>query len=158
MNAATTVVTGLLVLLSTGPPRPAPGQLEAIVIVVNESCETSDISSDRLRKIFMGDDQYLDKNKRVVLLVPEANAPEWALLLKRVYRMSAAQYRQYWIGKLFRAEVSSGPAMADREAMVKLMPKSPGAITFMLASAVSPGLKVLRIDGKLPGDADYKLQ
>jgi hypothetical protein len=34
----------------------------------------------------------------------------------------------------------------------------PGSITFVLASAVTPGTKVLRIDGKLPSDPGYPLK
>jgi hypothetical protein len=155
------VIVGALLILgptSAGSAHSVHAQQAAVAIVVNASTVTSDISSVRLRKIFMGDDQYLDKNRRVVLLVPSASAPEWIVLLKRVYRMSAAQYRQYWIGKLFRAEVSSGPEMVDQQALLKMLALTPGAITFMPASEVGRDLKVLRIDGKLPGDAAYKLK
>jgi hypothetical protein len=40
---------------------------------------------------------------------------------------------------------------------VSLVASIPGAIAFMAAGDVKPGLKVLRIDDRLPGEAGYRL-
>jgi hypothetical protein len=40
----------------------------------------------------------------------------------------------------------------------ELVTAIPGAITFLPLDAVTPDVKVLRIDGKLPGDAGYPLR
>jgi hypothetical protein len=39
-----------------------------------------------------------------------------------------------------------------------LVAAMPGAIAFIDARNVRPGLKVLRVDGHLPGDRDYPLR
>jgi hypothetical protein len=73
--------------------------------------------------------------------------------------MSEDQFRQYWIAKMFRADVTSGPKIVySSETARDLAVAIPGAITFIPADAVQPGVKVLRIDGKLPGDPAYPLR
>jgi hypothetical protein len=39
----------------------------------------------------------------------------------------------------------------------QLVAAIPGAIAFMAAGEVKPGLKVLRVDGHLPGEPGYRL-
>jgi hypothetical protein len=73
--------------------------------------------------------------------------------------MDEDQFRQYWIGKMFRAEIAGGPKIVYSSDMaMNLVGAIPGSITFVLASAVTPNTKVLRIDGKLPSEAGYPLK
>ena len=66
--------------------------------------------------------------------------------------------KQYWIAKIFRAELSSPPKIVySTESTLSLISSIPGAIAFMAAGDVKPGLKVVRIDDHLPGEAGYRL-
>jgi len=38
---------------------------------------------------------------------------EYQLVLQKVYEMSEAHFRQYWIGKVFRAELAAGPKIVN---------------------------------------------
>jgi len=92
-----------------------------------------------------------------VLRAPAARERE--VVLKTVYQMSEAQFRQYWIGKVFRAEAASGPRIAySSEEAASLAASIPGAMTFAAATRAPKGLKVLRIDGKMPGESGYRLR
>lgn len=107
----------------------------------------------------MGDRQYWTGSMRVTLLIRAPTAHERDVVLKTIYRMSEPEYRQYWISKVFRAETSNGPKIVYSNNMAnELVLAIPGSVAFVDAKEVTKGLKVLKIDGKLPGDAAYPLK
>ena len=73
--------------------------------------------------------------------------------------MDEARFRQYWIGKMFRAEVPRGPKIVFSTGMtLDLVVAIPGSISFMRATEVTDAVKLVRIDGKLPSDEGYPLK
>jgi ABC-type phosphate transport system substrate-binding protein len=164
MRAALRSTLALGVLWLAAGTLGAPGALgqgpaAAIAIVANPRTETSDLSFLELRKIFLGEKQFWDDNSRIVLLVRAPVARERDVVLTKIYRMGEAEFQQYWIAKVFRAEVSSKPKIVYSTDMTReLVTVLPGAIGFLPADEVGSGMKVMRINGKLPGEAGYPLQ
>ena len=148
-----------LVLIGAANPGPAPAA-SPVAIVVHPHTPVDDISFVELRRIFLGEQQFWNGGKtRVTLLVRPPRSSERAVILDRVYRMNEGQFRQYWIAKLFRAEVSSGPKIVyTNETALELVSAIPGAISFLDASVPTRAVKVLRIDGIAPGQPGYRLQ
>ena len=67
--------------------------------------------------------------------------------------------RQHWIAKVFRDEAAAGPHVVySTEMAAELAAAIPGAVAFVTADSVPKGLKVLKINGRLPGDEDYPLR
>lgn len=131
----------------------------AVAIVVNPSTAVDDLSLLELRNVFLGERQFWGDGGRIVLLVRAPVAYERDVVLNKIYRMDESQFRQYWIAKVFRAEVSSGPKIVYSNDMTRqLVAALPGAVGFIAASDVAADMKVLRINGKLPGDPDYPLR
>jgi ABC-type phosphate transport system substrate-binding protein len=131
----------------------------AIAIVVNAASPLTNLTFDQLRRIFMGEEQYWPDHSKVTLLVRAPTARERSVVLDRIYKMDEERFRQYWIGKMFRSEVAAGPKIVYSSDMaLNLVSAIRGSITFIPASAVTPEVKVLRIDGKLPSDPGYVLQ
>ena len=86
-------------------------------------------------------------------------AREREVVLKTIYQMSEAQFRQYWIAKVFRAEAASGPRIVySNEMAAELASSIPGAVAFVDATQVPKGLKVVKINGSLPGEKGYPLR
>jgi hypothetical protein len=112
-----------------------------------------------LRRIFLGDRQFWSSSLPVVVLMRAPAAREREVLLKDVYEMSEAQVRQHWIGKVFRAEAVSAPQMfySDEE-ILQALAATPGSIAAVDVGRVPRGLKVLRVDGHLPGEPGYRLR
>jgi hypothetical protein len=72
--------------------------------------------------------------------------------------MTEAQFRQYWISKIFRLEASAGPKIVYSTDMAsELVTAIPGAVTFMDSAIVPKSLKVVKIDSRLPGEKGYRL-
>jgi len=134
----------------------APGPL---AIVVHTSAQVDNLSMEDLRSIFLADQQFWPDRTRITLLVRAPLSDERDFVLNRIYKMSEPQFRQYWIAKMFRAEVPRGPKIVFSSDMaLDLVVAIPGSISFMRASDVTNNIKVLRIDGALPEDEGYPLK
>jgi hypothetical protein len=130
-----------------------------IAVVVNPDVKVESVTFTELRKILLGNRQFWPSGQPVTLIVRAPVAAERTFLLKKVYDMSEAQYRQYWIAKVFRAEATSGPrVVVSNVESVELVSVLSGAIVLMDASDVPAGLKVLQVDGLLPGSKNYALK
>lgn len=130
-----------------------------VAIIVSNDVPVDQLTFAEVRKVFLGERQFWNPALRVVLLMRAPIAPERDVVLRTIYQMSESQFRQYWISKVFRADVSSGPKIVYSTEMANdLITAIPGAIAFVDAAQIPKGLKVLRIDGKLPGDKSYPLR
>lgn len=141
---------------------PAPRAAAAagdIAVVVNPDVKVDNLTFTELRKILLGNRQFWPSGQPVTLIVRAPVATERTYLLRKVYDMSEAQYRQYWIAKVFRAEATAGPkVVVSNVESVELVSVLSGAIALMDASDVPAGLKVLQVDGLLPGSRNYVLK
>ena len=147
-----------MLLLIPCAARAQAGPAGAVAIVVHPGVKDTNISFAKLQKIFRAEQQFWTDGSRITLLVRAPVAKERKLVLDKIYKMTEDQFRQYWIAKMFRADVTSGPKIVySSETARDLVTAIPGGITFIPADAVPPGVKVLRIDGLLPGDPKYPL-
>jgi len=133
----------------------APGD---VAVVVGPDTPVDNLSFADVRKLFMGDRQYWNSNLRVTLLIRAPVARERDVVLKMIYGMTEAQFRQYWISKIFRLETSSGPKIVySTEMAAELVTAIPGAVAFMDSAIVPKSLKTVKIDGRSPGEKGYRL-
>lgn len=156
------VAVGLVLLVALGAA--ADGLADEIVssspvaIVAHESVKVDNLSLLELRRIFLADQQYWPDRTRIILLVQAPNAYERQVVLERIYQMSEIEYKRYWVAKMFRAEVPSGPKIVFSTNMAReLVSTLKGAITFIRADEVHGYGKVITIDGKRPGEPGYPL-
>lgn len=154
-----------LLLLSVAGPDPAAAQDtappvgEGVAIVVHPEVPISGLSLDQLRRIFMADQQFWPDGSRITVLVRAPAAYERDVVLNVIYRMTEDEFRKYWVGKIFRAEVPAGPKIVYSSEMAHgLVTAVRGAIGFIPAGDVLEDAKVIRIDGRLPGEPGYPLQ
>lgn len=130
-----------------------------VAIVASADVPVDNLSIFEVRHIFRGEKQYWKSNLKVVLLVPPEGRHERDVMLHVVYRMSESEYKQYWLGRIFRAEAISAPKTAETPNTVSFLINShSGCITLINPGEVRPGEKVLKIDGKLPGEKGYALR
>ncbi|HKH48736.1 MAG TPA: hypothetical protein VKM72_29065 [Thermoanaerobaculia bacterium] len=136
------------------------GRAEAsIAVIVHEQVPVDDLSLSELRQIFLGKRQDWSRELPVTLLLPPRGTPERRVLLDKIYQQrSEVQVQHYWINRLFGDEVQVGPKVTgSNEMSASLARVIPGAIALVPADRIPPGVKVLRIDGKKPGQAGYPL-
>jgi hypothetical protein len=165
MNATSKRVVTILwtiLWLSVAPLSPSRAQTSRgadIAVVVNADTPVTDLSLSEVRKVLLGERQYWNSKLPVVLLIRAPVARERDVVLRVIYQMSEAQFKQYWVAKIFRAEAASPPRIVySNDMQYELLTALPGAIAFVDSRNVRPGVKVLRVDGHLPGDKDYPLR
>ncbi len=150
------LAAGLLAVLS---PPAAAFQATDVAIVVHPDVPVENLSLAEIRKLFLGDRQYWNSALRVTLLIRAPVAREREVVLRTIYQMNEAQFRQYWISKIFRGEATSGPKIVySNEMATELVANIPGSIAFVEVSQVPKKVKVLKTNGLLPGEKGYPLR
>jgi ABC-type phosphate transport system substrate-binding protein len=130
-----------------------------VAVIVHRDNPLNNLSLSELRRIYMGERQYWKANVPVSVLIRTPGSREREVVLREIFKMNEAQYKQYWVGKIMRAESTSAPIEVYSNGMTKEgIASLAGGIGCVLASDVRAGVKVLRIDGHLPGEAAYPLR
>jgi hypothetical protein len=130
-----------------------------IAVVVHPSVKIDELSLVDLRKVLRGYRQYWSPGQPVTLIVRSPGAAERTVLLDKIYQMSEAEFRRYWVAKVFRAEATTAPKVViSNQKAVELVGVMPGAIALVAAEDVPEGLKVLKIGGAKPGEKTYPLK
>lgn len=147
------------VTLMFAAPAQEAGQATPIAVIVNEDVPVEDLSLVELRRIFRGERLFWAGDMTITLLAPPRGSRERRVLLGKVYeRGSEAEYRSFWINKLFDKEGQTAPKVTGSPQMsAGLVRQIPGAIALVPADRIPRGVKVLRIDGRRPGEAGYPL-
>ena len=111
-------------------------------MVVHPGVPVNGLTFAEVRKLLFGDRQYWTPDLRVTLVMRAPVAREREIVLRTIYQMTEAQFRQYWISKVFRAEAASGPRIVySNEEATGLVGALPGAISFIDVTLVPKGLK-----------------
>jgi hypothetical protein len=135
-----------------------PASAGDVAVIVHPEVGATDLEFTELRKIMLGDRQFWPSGQKVTLIVAEPVDAGRSVLLERVYKMSEQQFRQYWIARVFRGEVSEDPKVViSSQGVIEMVSVLEGSIAFVDVDDVPSGVTVLSIDGLRPGDADYPL-
>jgi len=137
----------------------APGAQGAgdVAIVVPPDVPVDNVTIADLRRIVLGDREFWPAGVRITLLLRAPVAHERDVVLKTLCQMTEAQFRQHWIGKVFRADTALAPKIVySTEMAVDMVTRHPGAVAYIDASRVR-GRKVVKLEGRAPGDKGYAL-
>jgi ABC-type phosphate transport system substrate-binding protein len=129
-----------------------------VAVIVHPSNPVGQLSRRELSRIFRLRQQRWPDGKRIYLIMLEEGSREKRLVLERVYRMSGDQLKRFWLSKIYRGELTSFPqTVGSSESVRRFVGRVPNAIGYVDAKHTD-GVKVLRIDGKPPGDPGYTLR
>lgn len=147
-----------LVVGAAGAAETGPKKTVAVAVVVHAKNPVTDLSLNELRAILRMERQFWGNGKRAVLYLRPSESVEQGVLLDKVYRMSAEKLQKYWVTKLFSGEIPAKPSyVPNSESAVSRVRSSEGAISVILATDASEGVRVLTIGGAKPGDKGYPL-
>src|SRR5215471_15787370 len=114
-----------------------------VAVIVNLSNPVGDISAAELRKIFSGDKQHWNTGLPVFVMVRAPQAHERSVLLNMVYS----------------GEVQREPLeLLSNGMQLEGVRAERGGIALINATDVRQGVKVLKVDGQLPGAPRYALR
>ena len=139
------------------PATPGEPIDEPLVVVVAASTPIDDISIDTLRRIFLSEPT---EGKGGVWFKPLNQQPGSSSRVRfdqRILQLDPESIASFWVDQRIRGKGRSPRAIANLKLLIRLIPKLPGAIAYIRADEVEAHLKILKIDGKRPGDSDYPL-
>lgn len=148
----------LIAFAAFADPPSAVTQDADVAVVVNLKNPVATLTVGELRKIFAGEKRTWPGGHPIKLIVRVSGTPE-RLVLMKLLGMSESEYKQYWTAEVARGEASSEPVAVfsngmEKEAVVAIR----GAIALMDARDVKSAIKVVRVNGLLPGAPGYPLQ
>ena len=136
---------------------PTFAQSGDVAVVVNSANGTAALSVGELRKIFNGEKRSWPGGSSIKLLVRPSGSHERTALLN-LLGMSESEYKRYWTSQIYKGEAQSEPIALPSNGMQKeALTVYPGAIALVDAAELKPGMKVLKIDGHMPGDGSYPI-
>lgn len=137
----------------------ATARADDLAIIVGKNSTLDNLTSVELVKIFKAEKAKGPDGTKLVLAVPAAGSPEHAAMLAKIYELDEAGYGKYFLQATFTGLVAAAPKqLAGGAALVAFAAGTPGGITCVKAGDVTDAVKVLKVDGHAPGDADYKLK
>jgi ABC-type phosphate transport system substrate-binding protein len=72
--------------------------------------------------------------------------------------MDEQELKKFWVVKIYQGSITSFPKVIVSNQSVKAFVRQvPNAVGYIDAAYADDSVKVLRIDGKLPGETGYKL-
>ncbi len=132
---------------------------EDLAIIVNTANPTDNLSLAQLRSIFLAERAHWTNGQKITVVMREQGQPERAVILRVVCRMSETDFNQYSMHSTFTGQVQAAPKLLTSVTGVrKFVFNVPGAIGYVRAGEVDRSVKVVRIEGRLPGEEGYKLR
>lgn len=147
-------ITGALIAVAT------VGRLEAgdVAIIVSRSHPQAEVTMTELARIFRLDQQRWKTGGKVDLVLQLSRSDKQAVVEERIYHMEAEELRRYWLGKVFRGELTAAPRAFSSDASVRdYVAVNPAAVGYIDSVLLDESVKALRIDGKSPGEEGYPL-
>ena len=130
-----------------------------LVVLVNPNNAVESISIAQLRKLMLGDVSNWPDHKPVTLVHRTASSAVFKCMLSEIMHMTDAEYKRYQLNAQFRGDQEVVPKVSDSgTGAANMVAILPGAITLIEADVVKSltrPLKIVRIDGKQPGDPGY---
>ena len=130
-----------------------------IAVVVNLKNPVNGLTMVELRKILSAEKRTWTGGVPVVIIVRSSPSHERQTLLHLLH-MSESDYKQYWRAQVFRGEASAEPIAVPSNGMQReARAVYSGGIALVEVQDVKQGMKVLSLDGHLPGnDPDLPLE
>ena len=131
-----------------------------IAVIVNKSNPVSDVSYNELKQISEARKQYWDNGEKIILIFKPVTSVETRALIDMVYKIKYEEFDKYWFLKVYENKIMEFPKILNSTGTINiLVSEIPGAIAFIGKDEISRidniNIKVLRVNGKMPGEDGY---
>ena len=129
-----------------------------VAIIVNRAHPQAEITMKELARIFRLDQQRWKSGDRVDLVLQVSASDKETVVQDRIYHMDSEELKRYWLGKVFRGELTAAPRAFSSDASVKTyVAGNAQAVGYIDSVLLDDSVKALAIDGKRPGEPGYVL-
>ena len=153
-------VGSALIYAFVGPAMAIPE--EPLAVLVHKSNPLDSISTEQLRGMLLGEVWQWPARQRITIVERDPASGVYQKMLRQLVRMTEKDYRRALVAVEFRGE--STPlikTLNTDDGAYKFVFNVPDAIAVVGAvpsGAFAAQVKVLRVDGKLPGEQGYTLK
>ena len=150
-----------VVAFAAGPfsarPRAAGAADVPLAVIVGESSPLTDVSKSTLRRAFLSE-PTVEAGVKLLPLNQNPGTPERTRFDIAILDLRPDAMSRFWIDQRIRGQGSPPRAIPSVAILGKLLAHLPGAIAYVKATEVPPGVKVLTVDGQKPGQPGYALR
>jgi len=153
------LAAGVLIATTSRSRVEAARPKESLAIIVNRENPIENLSMAELRIVFLGERSHWANGRRITLVMMEPGQLERDTVVRDICRMSESDLRRRYLQGLLTGEVLVSPkTLASPVGVRKFVFNVPGAIGYLRPADADDSVKVIRIDGRLPSDAEYPLK
>jgi hypothetical protein len=146
----------LAALSIQGSPHAARAQAASpLVVVVAQTSPIERLSRFELKKLYLGANLQAPGGERVLAFHQMYSAPDRVAFERSVLGMNPEELVRYWIDRKIRGEGGAPHAVGSAELVQRVVSRLNQSIGYVRLDEVGPGVRVIPIDGMLPGAAGY---
>jgi len=143
--------------LTASPADAGTPSREPLAIVVAKSSSVHELSLYDLKRLYLGDNMNTPDGKKMLPLNRGTNTEDRVGFDKSVLGMTPEEAARYWIDRRIRGRSGAPKAVDPANVLQKVVAKLPGSISYVRQHEVTDAVKIVKVDGKLPGDAGYPI-
>ncbi|HEX3772846.1 MAG TPA: hypothetical protein VHV51_00210 [Polyangiaceae bacterium] len=128
-----------------------------LAVVVAKSSIVQDLSLAELRRIFTNEGDSDSSGQRYVPFNHPPHTPDRVGFDQRVLGMSEDDVSQFWIERKIRGLPGPPRSVDSLSLLLRLIGRLPGGIGYARPAQLTPDVRAVRVNGKLPNEADYPL-
>jgi len=153
-------LVGLAAYFLGGTPfHPANAESQVpLAIVVSKNSPLTNITMYELKHLYLGEFVTGPDGKRLIPLNQTVPSRDRLSFDAAVLGMSTEQQASYWIDRRIRGMSGSPRAVDSGDLAQRVVAHLDGTLTYLPLSAVRPDVKIVRVDGRLPTDPDYRIR
>jgi hypothetical protein len=130
---------------------------DVLAIVVAKTSPIQGLSEYELKKLYLGTTITDPSGQRIMPFNQAPNSPDRLLFEDRVLGMSSEEVARYWIDRKIRGQGDAPKAVSPADLLQKVVSRLEHSVAYVRLPHVLPDVRVISIDGNLPGDGAYRL-
>jgi hypothetical protein len=134
-----------------------PRKVIAIAVIVHPTERESNISLDGLQMLFLKLKQSWAGHGSMIILNWEAKTPIRVAFDRQAAKMNPEQIATYWLDRRIRGHGMPPRALTSSLLLQRIVLSQKDAIAYVRVDEIQEKVKVLKINGKRPGEAGYPL-
>ena len=129
--------------------------LAPLVVVVARNSPIERLSRFELKKLYLGANLQAPGGERVIAFHQQYSAPDRVAFERGLLGMDPEELSRYWIDRKIRGEGGAPHVVGSVELLQRVVSRISQSIGYVRLDQVGPELRVIPIDGRLPGEAGY---
>jgi hypothetical protein len=135
----------------------ADAQTTSLAVVAAKTSPIQQLSQFELKKLYLGSNISDSSGERIIAFNQAPNSPDRVSFEQRVLGMTPDEVARYWIDRKIRGESGAPKSVGSAELLQRVVSKLEHSVAYVRSDQVRPDVRVVAIDGSVPGDAAYRL-